>query len=142
MKQLQSILDNYLNNKIVRNGIKGGTESDDPVDQSDLKDNLFLSQLNTNSKFNNNLLITLTVLLVISFIGIWILVWSFRSNTATVFALIGGQGISVIVLLRFLLKIYKYKVFGDQISYVFPKIETQQDKEIYLKTLMEYLNSK
>lgn len=133
--KLNSILKSYLDNSIVTKPITGGESVPNPT----LENEILLSRLDKNSQFNNKLIVTCVVILLLSFCLLCYLIWYFIPDKVVVLGLLSGEGLSIIFIVRQMHRLYKDKVFTDQMLYLIPKLTSEADKRDYIKALSDFL---
>lgn len=133
--KLNSILKSYLDNSIVTKPITGGETVPNPT----LENDILLSRLEKNSQFNNKLIITYVVILLLSFCLLCYLIWYFIQDKVFVLGLLSGEGLSIIFIIKTMHRLYKDKLFTDQMLYLIPRLATEAEKRDYIKSLADFL---
>lgn len=133
--KLKSILKSYLNNSIITKPITGGETVPNPTMVNDI----LLSRLEKNSQFNNKLIVTYVVILLLTFCLLCYLIWYFIPDKVVVLGLLSGEGLSIIFIIRQVHRLYKDKVFTDQMLYLIPKLTSEAEKRDYIKALSDFL---
>jgi hypothetical protein len=133
--KLYTILKSYLNDSIINAPITGGENHSNPI----LENEIFIIRLEKNSQFNNKLIVTYVVVLLLSFCLICYLIWYFILDKTIILGLLGGEGFSIFVILKQIHRLYKDKIFTDQMLYLIPKLTTEVEKRDFIKALLEFL---
>ena len=134
--KLNSILKSYLDNSIVTKPITGGGET---ISNPNLENEILKSRLEKNSQFNNKLIVTYVVILLLSFCLLCYLIWYFIPDKVVVLGLLSGEGLSIIFIIRTMHRLYKDKVFTDQMLYLIPNLTSEAEKRDYIKVLFDFL---
>lgn len=135
--KLNSILTSYLNKSLTIIPIKGGGE--ETVINPNLENEILVSRLEKNSQFNNKLIIIYVIILLLSFCLLCFLIWYFIPDKVVVLGLLSGEGLSIIFVIKAIHRLYKDKVFTDQLLYLMPKLTTEAEKIKYIETLSDFL---
>jgi hypothetical protein len=129
------IIESYLNKTLVKKAITGGASTED----LSLVNDILKLRLEKNSTFNNRLIIAFIVILFLTFVLVCFLIYRFLDDKVTVAALLGGQGLSIALILQTLHRLYKDKVFTDQLLYALPKMTSENEKIKYMEILSGFL---
>lgn len=133
--KLNSIIQSYLDKSLVTTAIKGG----DILPNENLENQILVQRLQKNSEFNNKLIITYLVVLLLSFCLLCVLIWYFIPDKVVVLGLLSGEGLSLIFIIRTIHRLYKDKVFTDHLLYLIPKLTTETEKIKYMEILSDFL---
>jgi hypothetical protein len=120
---------------MVTKPITGGEIAPNPT----LENDILLSRLEKNSKFNNKLIVTYVVILLLSFCLLCYLIWYFIPDKVVVLGLLSGEGLSIVFIVRQMHRLYKDKIFTDQMLYLIPKLTSEAEKRDYIKALSDFL---
>lgn len=129
------IIKDYLNDEIIHESITGGGEAV----KNGLEDQVLKIRIEKNSSFNNKMIVFYMILLGLSLVLLCLLILNYLDSQATVLALVGGEGLSIGLIIRQMHRIYRDKIFSDQILYMLPKLTTEKERLYYLETLSSFL---
>lgn len=135
---LQTIISAYLNKSQIATGLTGGT-NDDFANAKSTETEILMSRLNKNSRFNDNLIVTYVIFLALSFILLAVLIWYFLSDKILIISLMGGEGLSIVFIVRSIKSLYKDKIFTDLMLYTLPKLSNESEKVKYMDTLSNFV---
>lgn len=133
--KLKSIIKSYLEKSLVTTAIKGGEVSPN----GKFENQILIQRLQKNSEFNNKLIIIYLVVLLLSFCLLCALIWYFIPDKVVVLGLLSGEGLSLIFIIRTIHRLYKDKVFTDQLLYLIPKLTSETEKIQYMEILSNFL---
>ncbi len=132
--KLQEILNSYIK-KVSEKPIHGGAETG----TSTVNDDILVDRLAKNSLFNNRLIIVYVTTLLLSFLLVCVLIWYFIPDKTAVLGLLGGEGLSIVFIIKSIHRLYRDKVFTDQLRYLMPKLSTEAEKIKYIEALSDFL---
>lgn len=135
---LNSILDLYISGKLIPRAEELGRDKPDP----NLENTIFFSRIEDNSKINNKLIMIFLIVILITFCLIIFLIMYYISDKNFVLALIGGEGLSIMFLIKTIHNFYKEKVFSDLLLYMIPQITNESEKKKFIELLKDFLKNK
>jgi uncharacterized integral membrane protein len=134
----------YLDNTQFPDGTHGGGEdtlTKSKKSEKETKSYLILDLQKIISS-NNNWLKFLFGVIIALIIFIAVLIWRWQNNEKILFALLGGQGLSILFCLNHIIDLYKQKRTSEVLLHLFNSAQTAIERKKIIDDIVNFLTER